>query len=245
VPGATKTVAAGINASGQIVGTFADATGSYGYLLSRGKFTGFDVPGATQTLANGINAAGQIVGSFDGKGFLLSRGMFTTLNIPGATYVFPTGVNGSGQVVGYYDRGPGDTGFLLDRRGLTNVLFDGFSTVAAGINDSGEVVGYYLHQGNRGFILDSSGYHKFDIPGAGLGGTAPFGVNDSGQIVGNYYDANHNVHGFIATPVPEPSSLAMFGVGVAVLAVWQLRKVRKPRVAGGRVLHFDARCSWP
>ena len=55
-------------------------------------------------------------------------------------------------------------------------------------------------------------------------GTVPFGVNDSGQIVDNYSDANGNVHGFISTPVPEPSSRAMFGVGVAVLAVWRLRK---------------------
>src|SRR5690348_12647914 len=62
VPGA-PTNSTGINDTGQIVGTFSDAAGTHGYLLSGGTFTTIDVPGAP-TNSTGINAMGQIVGSF-------------------------------------------------------------------------------------------------------------------------------------------------------------------------------------
>lgn len=60
------TNACGINATGQIVGSLLDATGSHGFLLAAGSFTTIDVPGAAAgtTNAYGINAAGQIVGGF-------------------------------------------------------------------------------------------------------------------------------------------------------------------------------------
>ena len=56
VPGATATEAFGINAAGDIVGFFTNASGAHGFLLSRGVFTTIDVPGATATEAVGINA---------------------------------------------------------------------------------------------------------------------------------------------------------------------------------------------
>jgi probable HAF family extracellular repeat protein len=59
------TQAIGINAHGQIVGTYTDASGtSHGFLLDKGTFTPIDVPDATETMAGGINARGQIVGSY-------------------------------------------------------------------------------------------------------------------------------------------------------------------------------------
>jgi probable HAF family extracellular repeat protein len=44
VPGAGYTVASGINADGQIVGWFTDATGTHGFLRDGATFTTFDVP---------------------------------------------------------------------------------------------------------------------------------------------------------------------------------------------------------
>jgi probable HAF family extracellular repeat protein len=71
VPGATETVARGINETGQIVGWFIDAMDghTHGFLKDGTTFTTIDVPGATQTIASGINEAGQIVGWFiDARG---------------------------------------------------------------------------------------------------------------------------------------------------------------------------------
>src|SRR5205807_38470 len=56
VPGATGTEAHGINAAGQIVGSFKDTGGvSHGFLRDAGgTFYAIDVPGAPSTTASGI-----------------------------------------------------------------------------------------------------------------------------------------------------------------------------------------------
>ena len=69
VPGVTGTSADRINAQGQIVGGYGDASGvDHGFLLDNGTFITIDVPGATGTGAFGINAAGQIVGAYGDAG---------------------------------------------------------------------------------------------------------------------------------------------------------------------------------
>jgi hypothetical protein len=114
------TFAFGINASGQIVGSYSDANNvSHGFLLLHGQYTTLDDPnagtGAFQgTVAEGINASGDIVGVyhdasnvFHFHGFLLSHGQYTTLDDPNAgtgagqgTLAF--GINSSGKIVGNY-----------------------------------------------------------------------------------------------------------------------------------------------
>jgi probable HAF family extracellular repeat protein len=65
VPGATLTVAEGINNSSQIVGVYSDALGDvHGFLYDAGVFTPIDVPGAAATEAYEINTSGQIVGLY-------------------------------------------------------------------------------------------------------------------------------------------------------------------------------------
>ena len=59
----TDTAAYGINDTGQIVGTYFNASGSHGFLKDGSTYTTLDVPGATDTQAFGINDTGQIVGT--------------------------------------------------------------------------------------------------------------------------------------------------------------------------------------
>lgn len=75
----------GINAPGDIVGTFCDAapcelatTGTHGFLIRRGEFMSIDLPGAAATSAIGINASGDITGAYADTsgvfhGYLLTR----------------------------------------------------------------------------------------------------------------------------------------------------------------------------
>jgi hypothetical protein len=214
VPGSTNTDAAGINASGKIVGTYADATGTHGYLLSGTSLTTLNVLGSTSTVATGISNSGLITGMYQNRtgGFVLDpAGNLTTFQVPGVTNgdFFVTGVNNAGEVVGYDNGGNG--GFLMDSKGFTTLGF-----AATGINNQGDIVGYISQHGTAvGVLLDANGnYTTFTVPGAGGFGTVPKGINDRGEISGDYATGN-TVRGFIATPVPEPSSLALLCVGAA------------------------------
>jgi len=105
--GGSATSAIGINAAGQIVGYYGDASGTHGFLLSGGMYTPLDDPSAAnQTMASGINDVGQIVGSFQHSSGTTHSFLY---NPNGGTYtsvdaVAPDtealGINDAGQIVG-------------------------------------------------------------------------------------------------------------------------------------------------
>src|SRR5436190_23887020 len=90
--GSGGTVAQGINAAGQIVGYYLDASfKSHGFLYSGGTYTTLDDPLARYgAVATGINNAGQVVGLYKDAslchhGFPYTGGTYTTLDDPSAT----------------------------------------------------------------------------------------------------------------------------------------------------------------
>jgi probable HAF family extracellular repeat protein len=224
-PGAAFTFASGINASGQIVGTYNNGP-YHGFLYSGGTYATLDVPSADNfTFAEGINGSSQIVGYFANAtgrhGFFYNGGNFTTLDVsdPSARAGSTTalGINASGQIVGaYIDSGGTSHGFLYSG-GTYTTLTDPFAingdssstngTAALGINDAGQIVGYYYGSGStqHGFIYSGGRYITIDDPLAAKG-TAASGINNLGQIVGSYRDNNNtnNSHGFLATLGPNP-----------------------------------------
>ena len=118
VPGASDTIAYGINNSGQVVGYFGDGSGFHGFVDTGGVFSTINDPSATaSTLAHGINSSAQVVGSFvDGianRGFVDTGGVFSTINDPSAPgQTSAQGVNDGGQVAGYFYDGTADHGFV-------------------------------------------------------------------------------------------------------------------------------------
>lgn len=69
VPGSTFTSAWDVNPLGEIVGSFANADGSYGYLRTiDDEYVTIDFPGATATVAFGINVGGDVVGRYAAAG---------------------------------------------------------------------------------------------------------------------------------------------------------------------------------
>jgi probable HAF family extracellular repeat protein len=76
-PGASNTVAEGINAKGQIVGDYIDSSGTHAFLDSGGTYTTIDPPGSILSEAFGFNAKGDVVGLYQDSsninhGFLAS-----------------------------------------------------------------------------------------------------------------------------------------------------------------------------
>ena len=197
-PGASSTVARGINDFGEIVGQFSGSSGTQGFLLSVGTFTAIRPPGASFTNASGINNAGEIVGSFqDGsgrlRGFLRSgEGEFTVIDVPGSNFTFVNGINDSTprQIVGWFSpAGNGAPRGFIFADGVYNVFAhpDGARhTTANDINDGGEVVGSFAPidpPRNFGF-LRGAGFTTIDPPGSSQNGSEAVGLNNRGQIVG-------------------------------------------------------------
>jgi probable HAF family extracellular repeat protein len=182
------TFALGINASGQIVGEYVDASSAlHGFLLSGGQYTTLDDPNAVNgTFALGINASGQIVGgyfdaSFAQHGFLLSGGQYMTIDDPNGIQTFASGITASGTIVDAY--------LAADLTVHADVIRHGQYTT--------------LDDPNAGTGLFQGTYGR--------------GINDSGKVVGDYLDSSYGDHAYLATPThggfPIASPGAVAGPG--------------------------------
>jgi hypothetical protein len=111
---------------------------------------------------------------------------------------------------------------------------------ATAINSSGEIIGNYYDPTTRqsgGFLYDHGQFLRLEDalpPGSGWQNLAPIAINDLGQIVAMAFDAKGERKNLLLTPaglpspasfispdpvVPEPSTLVVFGVTLAALAV--------------------------
>lgn len=118
-PGATATRGMGINAQGDIVGSFDDSNGTHGFVFENGRFRALDVAGASSTQAKSINSRGEIVGYYldaasNLHGFYSFRGKTRTIDIPFSTETRSEGINEAGAISGeYVDQEDIEHGYLL------------------------------------------------------------------------------------------------------------------------------------
>ena len=179
-PAASFTIAYGIDARGDIVGSDQDPGGkSHGFLRSGGVFSSIDFPGALGTVALGINPRGDIVGSYTdtggqypwpkSHGFLLSGGVFSSIDFPGALITTAWKINPAGQIVGRYKSLDGKFHIYLECRQQGECP------------EAGQ-----LSPGNESFT-------SIDFPGAFETATGVFGsvggINSRGDVVGLYCSA--------------------------------------------------------
>jgi len=192
----------GINASGQMVGTYYDSADiAHGFLYSGDTLTTLDPPGSTSTSAWGINDAGLIVGFYsDANGghnsFLYKNGTFTTIEYPGAAQTIANSINSAGDIVGYYN--DPSHGFLL--KGSSYSSFDfpmAKSTGAYGINDAGEIAGTYSDANDmeHGFTYSGGIFTQVDVPGAAY--TELYRIKNNKAVVGVAHDSLGEIHGVI------------------------------------------------
>lgn len=206
-PGATSSVAEGVNDSGQIVGTYDKNHRGHGFLYDNGTYQTIDYPNAIFTEALGINNNGEIVGVYWDQsggihGFMLINGTFSTLDFPGAKSTDLYAVNNQGWVVGNYGMPDGSAGsFLWDGASFTNITYPGSGfTAAFGLNDAGDVVGTYNTASTDGFLYHNGVYSLISLPGVQLSQKIHFieaiGINNRGDIAGSYIDNTDEFRAF-------------------------------------------------
>jgi len=172
-PGATFTVATGINPSGHIVGRYRSPDGMFhGYSLIDGSFTTIDYPGAISIQGITINRRDDIAGYYVDAagvfhGFLLSEGSFTTFDPPGSVNTggpaSALGINSDGEIVGCYTTADGRThGFVLRNGSFTSFDIAGVRlTCNNGVNQHGDIVGLFEDVTGRrhGFLAPKGTEH--------------------------------------------------------------------------------------
>ncbi len=248
LPGFQSSLATGINANGQVVGASPAPLGAtkgsppvHAFLYSSGTMVDLGTLGGRTSAANSINASGQAVGeaqtsSGNNDAFLYSNGTMVDLGTLGGRTSAASGINASGQVVGYAETSSGTyDAFLYSNGTMTDLgtLSGNSSSLAYGINASGQVVGDSFtgtdplkskDAGNAFPFLSSNGtmtdLNSLIDSASGWTLEDATAINDNGQIVGDGINPQGQDDAFLLTPVPEPSTLVLLGIGAVSLIAY-------------------------
>jgi hypothetical protein len=206
---------------------------NFGFVDAGGIFTNVNNP-ATATTSPTFN---QLLGVNDSN---IAVGFYTdalgvthgfTYNIAAKTFSaniddpFAVGnttaaaINNSGQIAGFYTDAGGAFHGFIDTGGSFKTLdvSGAMDTSLLGLNNVGQAVGFDIDAAGamHGVVCNvvTMTCQETDDP-KGIGTTTFNGVNDKGQVVGFYVNGNDNTIGLLASPAPEPSSMALFMAGL-------------------------------
>ena len=241
--GCNFSCATSINNSGQVVGFSQDDSLNMYAFSSDGKLmTALTMlPGYGDSKATGINNHGVIVGDAMGPYdkryvFIYDGGGMSVLDtLPGYEYNYANAINDVGQVVGSAFSGTHSHAFLYCEGSMTDLgtLPGCTDSYAMDINEHGQIVGYsYSSSGASIAFLYSHGVITDLDSMLPLSSrwtlTTAFGINDSGEIVATGYNSavSSRAHAVLLTPIPEPSTLVLLGIGAITLLTYAWRRKR-------------------
>ena len=191
--GGTRSLAWGINSSGQVTGSALDSSGNWrAFLYSDGAIKDLGTLGGLTSGAYALNDNGQVVGYADTASgqehtFVYSNGVMTDLGTLGGPNSFAKGINNTGQIVGSSYTSPTapylPQAFLYSNRVMSAIGTE-FATEADAINATGQVVGY-LSFGFTYHAFLYSGGNMIDLgtlPGQSSSGA--LAINTLGEVAG-------------------------------------------------------------
>jgi MYXO-CTERM domain-containing protein len=215
-----------------------------GWVLASGVYTTVTVPGADFVQLRGISPDGRYVaGYYTGDtvgqvGFVLDRdtGDTVSTNAPGSVFNIAQGINAAYQVAGGDTLpGIGSPGYVFDvASGTRSDLFlsGALSTRLRDLDNRGNFAGWATFPGTpgapsvtRGVLGNAAGFDTVMFPGSSS--TTLQGLNDAGWLSGNYQlvTPSPGSSGFVAIPIPEPATWALWLAGVGALLAWRRRRI--------------------
>ena len=242
-----NTQAFGINNAGQVVGESRSASAAHAFVCSGGTFHDLGTLTGSYSSALCINDNGDVVGYFGFSGptacnsFLYTGGTMRDLGTLGGLMAKACAINNLGQVVGYsttigqYPNHPNHA-FLYSDGTMHEVgtLLPGTSSQAVGINDAGTIVGSAGASGNvaHAFVYEDgimTDLNDLIDPSSNWTLYNANAINNNGWIVGFGGRPGSSQEAFLLTPIPEPSTLVLLGIGALGLLgrAWRRRKLHK------------------
>jgi hypothetical protein len=233
-PDAVATALSGINARGDIVGSYVDSGGtSHGLLLRDGLFTTIDIPGAEGTDARGIDPAGDIVGGYrlpgepaaNIHGYLLRRdGTIEYVDYPGQINTIPQRLLPDGTILGcYHGTNMMNSMFGMWMHGATTASISQSASMHNGATPDLRIIGGLFTDLTEpapraawGYVIEDGVFTRFRVPGSDL--TAVWDVGPAGALVGVYRNPA-GIHGFLLedgqyTSVDYPAATLTRAFGV-------------------------------
>lgn len=236
VPGASTTVASGINSAGVVVGWYDEGERVRGFIYRNGAFTTVDYPDAVLTQLHGIGSDGTIVGAyrkagetqqFMGRsiayhGFKLTpTGEFLEVNHPGQKYGIAQRILADGTILGCYhgaDLTDSMRGIAI-RAGGTSVVEVPATMHNGATPDGRRIVGFDMATA-RAYQIADGVFTYFSVPGSVV--TEAWDINPAGAIVGVFVDSATVKHGFVLTDgeyvtvdYPDAKSTVAFGTNAS------------------------------
>jgi hypothetical protein len=155
----------------------------------------------------------------------------------------PTGINNSGLVSGFFTAANGNVmGFLENVNGTGLQTFEvpgSTNTMFLGLNNKGQEDGTYIDANGimHGLLFTTATQTVTNVDDPnGIGTTTINGLNDNGQLVGFYVGGDDFTHGVLVNTVPEPTSIALLGIGLtAVLGYAHRRRTKQTGAQRNRV----------
>jgi probable HAF family extracellular repeat protein len=220
--GGTSSYPNGFNEAGVIVGGSNVPNLTYhAFLYQNGQMTDLAPNYAGGSNAIGINELGQVIGEYDFNigqhACRFDNGAIVDLGTLGGDFSIAYGINENGVIVGQADvAGNAPHAFLYDGTMHDLGTLGGTVSVSHTINNAGQVVGYSTMPASpltrHAFLYENGAMLDLNtlIP-ANSGLTLQFAgdINDDGLIVGYGVNSQHQMHGFLLTPTPEPGTLSL------------------------------------
>lgn len=224
-----------VNSAGETVGFRASG--------GQGPFGDpFHMPGSNTTAIWRINDSGQKLIKSTYAATPRSRDFIGVNAADAVQIMYPSspagvysayGLNDQGTVAGILSSSGPAQGFIFDGSNVETFLVPGsVQTWATGINSSDVVVGGFrttpgtLLRDYEAFVYDHGTFTTLNIPGAV--GAFAYDINNRGQIVGAFVGVDGQSHGFLASPVPEPTGGVWAVLATVVGLSFRRRSWRRP-----------------